>query len=45
VVAGRSLRVIRSRCGAAKPDHATLARFVERDQDALADVFGSVLGL
>src|SRR4051795_6480237 len=28
-----------------KPDHATLARFVERHQDALADVFGSVLGL
>jgi transposase len=29
----------------AKPDHATLARFVERHQDALAGVFGSVLGL
>jgi transposase len=29
----------------AKPDHATIARFVERHQDALADVFGSVLGL
>jgi hypothetical protein len=28
-----------------KPDHATLARFVVRHQDALADVFGSVLGL
>src|SRR3954451_19258435 len=28
-----------------KPDHATIARFVERHQDALADVFGSVLGL
>src|ERR1700710_2309597 len=29
----------------AKPDHATIARFVERHQDALAEVFGSVLGL
>jgi transposase len=29
----------------AKPDHATLARFVERHQDALAGVFGAVLGL
>src|ERR1044072_8672275 len=29
----------------AKPDHATLARFVERHQDALAGVFGEVLGL
>ena len=29
----------------AKPDHATIARFVERHQDALAGVFGSVLGL
>ena len=28
-----------------KPDHATLARFVERHQDALAEVFGAVLGL
>jgi transposase len=28
-----------------KPDHATIARFVERHQDALADVFGAVLGL
>jgi transposase len=28
-----------------KPDHATLARFIERHQDALAAVFGSVLGL
>jgi transposase len=28
-----------------KPDHATIARFVERHQDALAAVFGSVLGL
>jgi transposase len=28
-----------------KPDHATLARFVERHQDALAGLFGSVLGL
>jgi transposase len=29
----------------AKPDHATIARLVERHQDALAEVFGSVLGL
>src|SRR5215213_10674723 len=28
-----------------KPDHATLARFVERHQDALAGVFGEVLTL
>src|SRR3954452_2123516 len=28
-----------------KPDHATLARFIERHQSALAEVFGSVLGL
>ena len=28
-----------------KPDHATMARFVERHQDALAEVFGGVLGL
>jgi transposase len=28
-----------------KPDHATLARFVERHQEALAEVFGGVLGL
>ena len=28
-----------------KPDHATIARFVERHQDALAGVFGEVLGL
>jgi len=28
-----------------KPDHATIARFVERHQDALAGVFGGVLGL
>jgi transposase len=28
-----------------KPDHATIARFVERHQDALAGLFGSVLGL
>src|SRR3954451_18730402 len=28
-----------------QPDHATLARFVERHQDALAGVFGEVLGL
>ncbi|MBA3427946.1 MAG: NAD(P)H-binding protein, partial [Actinobacteria bacterium] len=28
-----------------KPDHATVARFVERHQDALAGLFGSVLGL
>ena len=29
----------------AKPDHATIARFVERHQDALGEVFGAVLGL
>src|SRR3954467_2752517 len=28
-----------------KPDHATVARFVECHQDALADVFGQVLGV
>jgi transposase len=28
-----------------KPDHATIARFVERHQGALAGLFGSVLGL
>src|SRR3954453_1404496 len=28
-----------------KPDHATIARFVERHQDALAGVFSEVLGL
>jgi transposase len=28
----------------AKPDHATIARFVERHQAALAGVFGAVLG-
>src|SRR3954453_14509094 len=28
-----------------KPDHATIARFVERHQDALAGVFGEVLAL
>jgi transposase len=28
-----------------KPDHATIARFVERHQDALAEVFGAVLAL
>lgn len=28
-----------------KPDHATLARFVERHADALAGLFGEVLGL
>jgi transposase len=28
-----------------RPDHATIARFVERHQQALADVFGAVLGL
>ena len=35
-------RVIPAR---SKPEHATIARFVERHQDALADVFGEVLGL
>ena len=29
----------------AKPDHATIARFVERHQEALAGLFGDVLGL
>jgi hypothetical protein len=29
----------------AKPDHATIARFVERHEQALADLFGAVLGL
>ncbi len=29
----------------AKPDHATVARFVERHEGALAGVFGEVLGL
>src|SRR3954470_12205696 len=28
-----------------RPDHATIARFVERHQDALAGLFGDVLGL
>jgi transposase len=28
-----------------KPDHATLARFVERHEEALAGLFGEVLGL
>src|SRR3954452_18081796 len=28
-----------------KPDHATIARFVERHQDALGELFGAVLGL
>src|SRR3954447_16791795 len=28
-----------------RPDHATIARFVERHQDALAGVFGEVLAL
>src|SRR5215207_11703421 len=28
-----------------KPDHATIARFVERHQDALAGLFGEVLTL
>jgi hypothetical protein len=29
----------------AKPDHATIARFVERHERALAELFGAVLGL
>ena len=29
----------------AKPDHATVARFVERHEQALAGLFGAVLGL
>src|SRR3954449_337612 len=28
-----------------QPDHATIARFVERHQDALGEIFGAVLGL
>ena len=28
-----------------RPDHATIARFVERHEDALAGLFGAVLGL
>ena len=28
-----------------KPDHATIARFRARHEDALAELFGSVLGL
>ena len=28
-----------------KPDHATIARFVERHQEALGELFGSVLAL
>src|SRR5215204_4862045 len=28
-----------------RPDHATIARFVERHEDALSGLFGSVLGL
>ncbi len=28
-----------------QPDHATLARFVERHEDALAGLFSAVLGL
>ena len=27
-----------------RPDHATIARFVERHEDALAGLFGEVLG-
>lgn len=27
------------------PDHATIARFLQRHEDAIADLFGSVLGL
>src|SRR5215207_11240 len=38
----RSFRVIAAQ---RRPDHATIARFVERHARALADVFGSVLGL
>jgi transposase len=51
----RSSRVIERACiedvayrviaAQSKPDHATIARFVERHQQALADVFGAVLGL
>src|SRR4051812_16973064 len=28
-----------------RPDHATIARFVDRHQDAIADLFGEVLSL
>src|SRR5215210_5868904 len=28
-----------------QPDHATIARFVERHQEAIADLFGAVLAL
>ena len=28
-----------------RPDHATIARFIERHQDAIADLFGEVLSL
>src|SRR3954453_18693268 len=51
----RSSRVIERACGedvafrvlAAQqgPDHATVARFIERHQDAIADLFGDVLRL
>src|SRR5437588_2662558 len=32
-------------CGNVVPDHATIARFIVRHQDALADLFSAVLGL
>jgi hypothetical protein len=31
--------------GLQRPDHATIARFVERHQDAIAGLFGEVLSL
>jgi transposase len=42
VIASGRYRVIAAQ---SKPDHATIARFVERHQDALAELFGAVLGL
>jgi transposase len=51
----RSSRVIQRACeedvafrviaAQQRPDHATIARFVERHQDAIADLFGEVLTL
>jgi transposase len=51
----RSSRVIEARCvedvayrviaANRAPDHSTIARFIERHQDALSELFGQVLGL
>src|SRR4029453_14810712 len=51
----RSSRVIERRCvedvayrviaANRAPDHSTIARFIERHQDALSELFGQVLGL